>query len=113
MNYRLVPIVKGLLTLVPGLRETFSRARTGGTDTAEYCYEVWLKHLTMAWEHGLEDVPRTLAELGPGDSIGTGLAAMLSGVDRYIGLDVVPYSHTGSNIRIFDELVGLFRARAP
>ena len=113
MNYRLAPVVKGLLTWVPGLRERLSKSRTGGTDRAEYCYEVWLKHLTMAWEHGLREFPRVIAELGPGDSIGTGLAAMLTGVDRYIGLDVVEYSDTGSNIKIFEDLVKLLRERSP
>jgi SAM-dependent methyltransferase len=54
-----------------------------------------------------------VAELGPGDSIGIGLAALLSGVDRYYALDLVPYSVLKHNLAIFDELVCLFRERAP
>jgi SAM-dependent methyltransferase len=57
-------------------------------------------------------VPRVLAELGPGDSLGIGLAALLSGVERYYALDVVKYSDTEKNLPIFDELVRLFRRRA-
>jgi hypothetical protein len=57
-------------------------------------------------------IPRTLAELGPGDSLGVGLAAMLSGVDNYYALDVVRYSNIETNLKIFEELVALFRSRA-
>jgi SAM-dependent methyltransferase len=54
-----------------------------------------------------------MAELGPGDSLGIGVAALLSGLERYIGLDVVRYADNVRNLQIFEELVTLFRARRP
>ncbi|MBN1163386.1 MAG: methyltransferase domain-containing protein [Candidatus Krumholzibacteriota bacterium] len=111
MNIR--PLLRGSLSFVPGIRKFLPRRGTGGTDSAEYCYEVWLKHLTLLWENGMSAIPRTLAELGPGDSIGIGLAALLSGTDHYYALDVVRYWDPGLNIGIFDRLVELFRRRAP
>ena len=54
-----------------------------------------------------------VAELGPGDSIGIGLAAMLSGVNHLESLDVVRYASASRNQAIFRELVGLFRSRTP
>ncbi|MDQ3775455.1 MAG: hypothetical protein M3461_14430, partial [Pseudomonadota bacterium] len=57
-------------------------------------------------------MPNTLAELGPGDSLGVGLAAMLSGVNNYYALDVVRYSNTELNLKIFEELIALLKARA-
>ncbi len=109
---RLRAVLKGLLTFVPGAGRLLPRGRTGGTDTASYCYEVWMKHLTMLRAHGMERLPRTLAELGPGDSLGIGLAALLSGIERYYALDAVRYSDTERNLPIFDELVRLFGRRA-
>jgi hypothetical protein len=50
--------------------------------------------------------------LGPGGSIGTGLAAILSGVSHYNALDIVEHANTEENLRILDELVQLFRHRA-
>ena len=50
----------------------------------------------------------TIAELGPGDSIGTGLAGLLSGSEKYYALDVIEYTDIKKNISIFDELVSLF-----
>jgi SAM-dependent methyltransferase len=85
---------------------------TGGTNSARYCYEVWLKHLTLLWQNGMRSIPDTMAELGPGDSIGVGLAAMLSGVNHYYALDVVRYSDIETNVQIFDELLTLFESRA-
>lgn len=110
MNIR--PLAKGLLTFIPGMPRVLRARATGGTDCASYCYAVWLKHLTLLWENGMRSIPKTLAELGPGDSLGVGLAAMLCGVDRYFALDVVRHSCSEINLKIFDELVALFRSRA-
>ena len=107
------PVVKGLLTFIPGAARILPKGHTGGTNSAGYCREVWLKHLAMLPERATRSMPGTLAELGPGDSIGVGLAALLSGVNRYYALDVVRFSDTGSNVRIFDELAALFKARCP
>jgi hypothetical protein len=84
---RLTPVIKGAATYIPGLDKVASKWRkrgTGGTDTAAYCYEVWLKHLTLLWANGMRTIPDTVAELGPGDSLGTGLAALLSGANHYL-----------------------------
>ncbi len=105
------PVCKGLLTFIPGAARILPKGRTGGTNSASYCLEVWLKHLALLRSGGMRAMPRTLAELGPGDSIGVGLAALLSGVDRYYALDVVRFSDTGSNLAIFDELAASSKAR--
>lgn len=105
------PLLSGLSTFIPGTRFLRSR-RTGGTDSARYCYTVWMRHLLMAHGNGLcASVPRVVAELGPGDSIGIGLAALLSGAECYYGFDVVEYASAGNNRKVFEELVALFRNR--
>jgi hypothetical protein len=104
-------IAIGLATYIPGLYREFSK--TGGTNSARYCYTVWLRHLISAHEHGLcTETPRHVAELGPGDSLGIGMAALLSGAESYHALDIVAYSHSSRNLRIFSELVELFCRRA-
>jgi SAM-dependent methyltransferase len=40
-----------------------------------------------------------------------GLAALLSGCDKYLAFDVVKYANTERNLQIFDELVALFQKR--
>ncbi|MFQ5805891.1 MAG: methyltransferase domain-containing protein [Phycisphaerae bacterium] len=105
-------ILGGLRTHVPGMYRTESGG-TGGTSSARYCYSVWLRHLRMAASNRLNTDPKVIAELGPGDTIGIGLAALLTGAEKYYALDVVEYARTGRNLKIFDELVELFAARAP
>jgi hypothetical protein len=108
----LTPIVKGLATFIPGAYRVFGSHQTGGTDSALYCYGVWLKHLTFLWESGMRSMPQTLAEIGPGDSLGVGLAALLSGVSNYYALDIVRFSSPERNLKVFENLVSLFKARA-
>lgn len=108
---RIKPIVKGFLTFFPGIREILPKRGAGGTNSALYFYEVWLKHLTLLWENGMRSIPNTLAELGPGDSLGVGLAAMLSGVNNYYGLDVIEYANLDWNAKILEELVSLLKMR--
>ena len=51
-------------------------------------------------------------ELGPGNSIGVGLAALLSGADSYMAHDVVKYVNFEDQLPILDELAKLFERRA-
>jgi hypothetical protein len=79
----------------------------------KYCYEVWIKHLTMLNEHDSVPVPKTFAELGPGASLGVGLAALLSGADTYYALDIIKYSEVDLSLALLRGLVDLFRNRTP
>lgn len=54
----------------------------------------------------------TVVELGPGNSIATGVATLLCGAERYIGLDVLEHIPTVSHSRVLDDVLELFRQRA-
>lgn len=101
-------------TMLPPVKRVLARRElgTGGTDQARYCYSVWLRHLICAGANGLNCAPRAVAELGPGDSLGIGLASILSGVERYYAFDVVAHASAQRNLAVFEELIELFRARA-
>jgi hypothetical protein len=86
--------------------------RGGGAASASYCYGVWLKHLALLHASGMRDLPQTVAELGPGGSLGIGLAALLSGAQSYYGLDVVTYTDAVRNLGVLEGLVALFKQRA-
>ncbi len=86
---------------------------TGGTVSARYCYSVYLRHLVLAARHGLTTDPRTVVELGPGDSLGIGLMAMLTGAEQYYGVDAVRHAARETNLGVFDELITLLGAREP
>lgn len=100
--------VRGLLI---GLTYSFIPHSTGGTVSARYCYSVWLRHLVLMGKNGVNVEPRVIAELGPGDSLGVGLAALLSGANAYYAFDIVEYASSQRNLEILDELLELFRQR--
>lgn len=104
-------IAKGLLTLV--LPSRFYNRSSGRTYSARYCYSVLLRHLTMLHKSGIERIPKTVAEIGPGASIGTGLAALIAGSERYYGFDIKAYGLGQEMLALFDDLTELFKARAP
>jgi SAM-dependent methyltransferase len=81
------------------------------TDYARYCYSVWLRHMVLAYRHGLRRYPQTVLELGPGASLGVGLAALISGAARYYALDVERGVDTERELGVFDRVVELFRRR--
>jgi len=105
-------ITKGLLTFLPGWQR-IRRKEGGGANSARYCYSVWLRHRTLAARTGFISHPDVVAELGPGDSIGTGLAALLSGCKSYLAFDIVPFAALERNLGVLDELVELFQNRTP
>ncbi len=110
---KFTPVLKGLLSLILPLQKFRQPPPTGGSIKSRYCYAIWMRHITAANKNGYSGIPHTLAELGPGDSIGLGLAALLSGCELYYALDVYRYWDAQRNLRIFDELVELFRSKAP
>jgi len=105
-------LAAGLASFVPGASR-FTNRGSGGTESARYCYSVWLRHLVRAHQSRLPTDPTCVAELGPGDSLGIGLAAVLCGADRYLALDVKAHANAARNVKVFDELVQLFHQRAP
>lgn len=112
MNFeKILPIVKGMVKHIPGVK-SFMRPKTGGTNESRYCYSVWMRHLKN-WNAVNKNLPVIVAELGPGDSLGIGLAALLSGSKQVYALDVVKYWDNLRNLKIFNELVELFQSKSP
>ena len=69
----------------------------------------------MAKENGLiKCVPETVAELGPGDSLGVGLAALLSGSRNYLCIGCCTTCKlVVGNLTVLDDLAHLFCDREP
>ena len=106
---KVVALTKGAIRKLVDRRK--QDARTFGTDNSRNCYAVWLRHLVHAHKFGFNQINSVVAELGPGESIGIGLAALLTGSRKYYALDVHTYWNTERNLMVFDKLVELFRNR--
>ena len=104
-------LLRGAASYLPGYSHSPSEMTV---EPARYFYSVWLRHLSLAAlrVEGFQ-LPRVVAELGPGSAIGTGLCALISGAEVYCSFDVVRYADPQRNLRVLEELIELFRARAP
>lgn len=109
---RVKPIITGLLSLVPGAYEAFTKGPNPSTPAA--CYGVLFKHLCLMQRQGAPFVPQHIAEIGPGNSLGNGVLALLLGSESFVGLDVVPFALKRDEADVWvDSLVALLRQRAP
>lgn len=108
----MMPLLRGIGTWAPGLYSPEKR-KTGGSVSARYCYSVFLRHLSLLHSCGLPTRYDSIAELGPGESIGISLMGLLLGASRVEALDVVRYANSAGNARILADLVQLLRERAP
>lgn len=105
------PFLKGCTSFIfPQFANSHKR---GGTVDPRYCYAVFLRHYTLLRRFHGKKVPSVVAELGPGSSLGVGLAALLAGTDRYVALDVVSHAAPEHDLFVFDTLVELFQRRSP
>ncbi|MFH1744876.1 MAG: class I SAM-dependent methyltransferase [bacterium] len=77
-------------------------------------YSLWLRQLVILFE---QKVPinkiKNVAEFGAGDSLGVGLAAIISGVDKYYAIDISKNAFSSHNLEIFDQIVELFKKKEP
>ena len=104
-------LLYGIATYIPGVTKLAGRG-AGSSASARYCYSVWLRHLVLAGQNKLDAAPATVAELGPGSSLGIGIAALLSGTERYLAFDVVEHAQVAQNLTVLEELVALFASGA-
>lgn len=108
-------MIYGAATYLPGINSYLAKRNKGqgGTLSSRYCYSVWLRHLVMAKQSGLDLKPEVVAELGPGKSLGVGLAALICGAEKYLAFDLVEQAEVIKNLEVFNELVYLFKNKTP
>ena len=110
MKQILKTAAKGIISRTPLYRFLFPG--TGGTNSSRYCYSVWMRHMVTAASCGVWNYPETVIELGPGDSMGIGLSALLSGAGSYIALDSCRFAESlDSNMCVLNELIELFSSK--
>ena len=111
MELRAKTLVRGALTFLPVIGKRIAFSKTGGTNSARYCYAVWMRHWIRLKER-FPDAPwSTVAEVGPGDSLGIGLCALLLGASRYCAIDVQMLANTDMNLQVLKELVPMLKRR--
>jgi hypothetical protein len=79
---------------------------TGGSP--EYSFRVWIKHLRKLQNNQIRSIPKIVAELGPGSSLGAGICALLSGAECYFAFDVQNYIIKEDLLKDFDALTNIF-----
>jgi hypothetical protein len=110
-------VLLGMMSYVPGLLKLLRKGKgalgTGGTNNSKYCYTVWLRHLSNLYNCGMHIHPEKVVEIGPGDSLGVGLCALLTGAKKFYAFDIIAHSNYKKNLAVFDNLVELVKKQAP
>lgn len=109
MELRAKTLVRGVLTFLPVIGKRIAFSKSGGTDSARYCYAVWMRHWMRLKERFPDACWSTVAEVGPGDSLGIGLCALLLGASRYYAIDVQMLANTEMNLQVLKALVPMLK----
>jgi len=110
----IIQTIFGILTFIPGVYNwRASKLGSGGSYSPRYCYTVWMRHIVLAHKSKLNYHPDIVAELGPGDSLGVGIMALLLGSNKYIACDVVEFTSIKKNLLILEQLLEMLHNREP
>lgn len=109
MVSKLRPVLGGIKSYIPFLSDS---SVVEGINLARYSYSVWLRHLIIAYENGLNTYPNRIVEIGQDDPFGIGLAGLVAGANHYYALDISNSHDSDFTTAVFDELVSLFKKRA-
>jgi hypothetical protein len=110
----LKPLAKGMISYaVPKLGNVHGYDNPLGTLAADSCYSILKRHISLLRGAHVVDLPRTVADLGPGSSHGVGFAALIARAERYYALDLIDFSNTPQNLMVFDQIAAMFRERRP
>jgi hypothetical protein len=99
-------LLGGIKSVFPS-RHAYSMQQS--TVDAGYGYALWMRHVAALAEHASAGPFRSVVELGPGNSVATGVCAVLSGAHSYTGVDVLNHLARDQATRVFDEIASRFR----
>ena len=68
-----------------------------------------MRHMVIANKNGLNIKPKYVAEIGPGDSLGMALCALITGVNKYTIFDSQENVDKDNNYKVFEDLIKLFK----
>ena len=107
------PFFRGLMRyLRPWQRPYRAKSDPEILAMALYSYSVWLVHLIETFPYRAS-FPQRVVEFGPGGDVGVGLAALISGVEKYYAVDkTTPIPDLSEvNDKMLNALVELFTNR--
>lgn len=96
--------------LLPRVAEAMGRRNYPRVD-ASYYYRVWLSHVCLANHFKVWESPETVLEIGPGTSLGVGIAALLSGVNKYFAYDLNPLLTREGSAHLIFEIGSLYACK--
>lgn len=113
VNYK--SLLRGAVSMIPGSYLLYKQIHGDGRHSsanAKFCYSFWLRLLVKLHERGGLSRIADVAELGCADSLGIGIAAVISGSSSYTALELRSFDFRASSIQLFDEIVDLFASKA-
>lgn len=108
----LIPIIKGILTYLPGydiLKKNKVSLHSGSQ--ARFCYSFWLRHYVYISQYTNPFSLKYIGELGSGGSLGIGICALLTGAKQYTALEIENNFNLKLNLNLLDEIYDLFIAK--
>ena len=96
-------IIRSIISYLPILKRLLRKSGTSPVD-GHYYYNIYNSHKQKLLEAGFVFPSKIIAEIGPGDSLGVGMCAILDGFEKYYAFDIISHSDLTKNIKVLNDL---------
>lgn len=94
--------IRSVISYIPILKKILKKRGTAPV-SGNYYYNNYITHLSLLQKHGFIK-GGILAELGPGDTLGIGISALLDGFEKYYAFDTIPHADVKKNLNVLSDI---------
>lgn len=96
-------IARSAVSYMPIFKHVLKKTGTSPVQGVYYS-DIYSSHKKKLSEYGFVFPSKIIAEIGPGDSFGVGMCAILDGFEKYYALDVISHTNISKNLKVLDDI---------
>lgn len=99
--------IRAIISYIPLIKNILRKSGTSPL-RGSYYYDIYKLHKERLVQSAFKFPGNFIGEIGPGDTLGVGICAILDGFKQYFALDIIHHSNSVKNIEALNEIIKLF-----